>query len=399
MSTFLYEGINQKGEALKGELNAGNKQAALDVLQRDGIAVNSLVQKKGAQFALTFLRTVKNKELVIFLRQFATLLEADIPITRSLTLVANQTENKYFQSILIDVADQVKRGVTLSSAFDKHSEIFGKFFTNIVAVGEISGTMSRSFLYLADYQERSFDLTTKAKRALTYPAFVMVTFLVVMFVMFVTVIPQLSSIFEGSNAEIPTITKAILSVSDLFVNNLYVMVVLFFGSISGAVWYIRTDAGKKVLHSLLLTAPLVGPLFRKLYAARFSDNLSIMLGSGVSMLQALESISGVIGNKVYEEALQKVSEKVRQGRTLSSALEDEPIIGTEIASIVKTGEESGQLSQIMKTIAKFYQQQFSNAVNTMVDLIQPAIIVILAVSVGVLLAAVLLPIYSLTTAI
>ena len=259
--------------------------------------------------------------------------------------------------------------------------------------------MSRSFLYLADYKERSYEITTKAKRALTYPIFVSVTFFVVMFVMFVTVIPQLSAIFTDSGAEIPKITAVILSISNFLVGNVYLVITLFFGTVGFFVWYLRTEDGKYALDNLLLTMPLISNLFKKLYAARFTDNLSIMLSSGVTMLKAFESISGVIGNRVFSDALYEVAEKIKAGQSLSNALSAEPLIGKDISALVKTGEEAGKLADIMATISKFYQQQFSNAVNTMIDLIQPAIIVIFAGSVGVLLASVLLPIYSITTAI
>ena len=399
MVIYIYEGLDKDGKEISGEMKVVSKNSLINLLQRKGIVVSSVKEKETKKFNIVLFRRIKSKEMVIFLRQLATLFEADIPVLRIFVLVANQTKNEYFKEILIDISDQIKNGVSLSLAFSKYRDIFGDFFISIVEVGEVSGTMSRSFLYLADYKERSYEITTKAKRALTYPIFVSVTFFVVMFVMFVTVIPQLSAIFADSGAEIPKITAVILSISNFLVGNVYLVITLFFGTVGFFVWYLRTEDGKYALDNLLLTMPLISNLFKKLYAARFTDNLSIMLSSGVTMLKAFESISGVIGNRVFSDALYEVAEKIKAGQSLSNALSAEPLIGKDISALVKTGEEAGKLADIMATISKFYQQQFSNAVNTMIDLIQPAIIVIFAGSVGVLLASVLLPIYSITTAI
>ncbi len=399
MVIYIYEGLDKDGKEVSGEMKVVSKNSLINLLQSKGIVVSSVKEKEAKKFNIVLFRKIKSKEMVIFLRQLATLFEADIPVLRIFVLIANQTKNEYFKEILTDISNQIKNGVSLSLAFSKYRHIFGDFFISIVEVGEVSGTMSRSFLYLADYKERSYELTTKAKRALTYPIFVSVTFFVVMFVMFITVIPQLSAIFADSGAEIPKITAIILSISNFLVGNVYLVITLFFGIVGFLVWYLRTEDGRYALDNLLLTTPLINNLFKKLYAARFTDNLSIMLSSGVTMLKAFESISGVIGNRVFSNALSEVAEKIKAGQSLSSALSAEPLIGKDISALVKTGEEAGKLAKIMATVSKFYQQQFSNAVNTMIDLIQPAIIVIFAGSVGVLLASVLLPIYSITTAI
>ena len=399
MTIYLYEGVDKEGKEVSGEMKVVSRNSLLNILQDKGVTISSVKEKKAKNFNIVLFRRIKSKEMVIFLQQLATLFEADVPVLRIFVLVARQTKNEYFKEILTDISDQIKNGVSLSLAFAKYRHVFGDFFISIVEVGEVSGTMSRSFLYLAAYKERSYEITTKARRALTYPIFISVTFLVVMFIMFITVIPQLSAIFIDSGAEIPKITAIILSISNFLVGNVYFIITLFFGGIAFVAWYFRTEGGRYALDNFLLTAPLMGNLFRQLYAARFTDNLSIMLSSGVTILKAFESIGGVVGNKVFAEALSEIALKIKAGQSLSSALNAEPLIGQDISALVRTGEEAGQLAKIMSTISKFYQQQFSNAVNTMIDLIQPAIIIVFAGSVGLLLASVLLPIYSITTAI
>jgi type IV pilus assembly protein PilC len=281
----------------------------------------------------------------------------------------------------------------------KHKGVFSAFYVNMVRAGEESGKLDETFMYLADYLDRTYEVTSKAKSALIYPSFVIATFIAVMVLMFTVIIPKIAVMIKDSGQEPPVYTKIVLYISDLLVNyGLFVLIgiviLIFFA------WkYFQTKEGAQNLARLKLEVPYVGDLYKKLYLSRIADNMATMVSSGIPMLRAIEITASVVDNEIYENILKDALAQVRAGVALSSALGQYPEhLPGILIQMIKVGEETGELGTILKTLAKFYQREVTTAVDTLVSLIEPIMIVSLGLGVGILLASVLIPIYNLASA-
>lgn len=300
---------------------------------------------------------------------------------------------------MIDISRKIEQGFSLEKAFRSHKEVFGDFFISIVAVGEQSGTLSRSFNYLADHVERNADMKNRVKKALTYPIFVIAMFIIVIFIILLTVIPQISTILLQSNAELPLITEIVIGLSNFVRDNVFIIVISTLSAIILLIIYFRSEDGRKSLDTFLLNFPLIGRLFKEFYLIRFSNNLNVMLQGGVPIVKALEILSEVMSNENYKQAVIDIETKVKQGSSLSAAIESQKLIDRNIAQIIKIGEETGELSKMLRVIGSFYERQLKSTIDTLLDLIQPTVIVLLGLSVGVLIGSVIVPIYSISSAI
>ena len=396
---FEYKAVDQNGKETVGTIDAFNRVNAISTLQSQGQTILRLKPKSGSIFEIKLFQRVKTKDMVLFSRQIATLFEANVSALRAFNIVSAHINNKYFKEILEDIAQLIEQGSSLENAFRKHKNVFGEFFINIVAVGEQSGTLPRSFTYLAEYVDKAHQLQTKVRRALSYPIFVVIVFVAVIVLMMVTVIPQISGILLQSGQDLPLITKFVIASSDFLRNNIYIILVGVAGIIAGMVLYGRTEEGKRTYDSFVITIPFIGRLLKEFYLVRFAENLSVMLASSAPIVSALETISAVIGNEVYKENMKGVATKVRQGANLSSAIGSTNLFDKSVEQIVLVGEETGQLANMLKALGNFYQQKLEDTIATFIDLIQPTVIVILGVVVGLIISSVILPIYSLSTAI
>ena len=398
---FLYKTINRSGEKEEGSIEAFSLDAAITSLQKRGLVVSS-INPKGEDTSdilrkIPFFNKVSNRDVVILSRQMSTLFEAQVSALRIFKLIGTEAENLVLRKHLLEIVDDLQGGASISSALSKHPDIFSDFYVNMIKAGEESGHIDQSFSYMADYMDRNYEISSKAKNALIYPIFVIFTFIAVMILMFTVIVPKIGVIIKESTQEIPFYTKAVFAVSDFFVNNWIIIVVLLVGSIGGLVWYTRTKEGKRWLSNTRLYVPYVGDLYRKLYLSRFSDNMSTMVLSGIPMLKAIEVTSSVIDNEIYKEILNEALTKVKAGQALSVALGDRNEIPSILTQMIKAGEESGELGNILKTMSKFYQREVIGAVDTLVGMIEPVMIVALGVGVGILLASVLMPIYNIAS--
>lgn len=399
---FNYEAVDQTGAKKAGSIDAINVDIAISSLQRRGMVVTNIVEADsgGGLFSknISFFDRVSTKDVVILSRQLSTLFEAQVSALRIFRLLSAETENAFLGRKLTEIADDIQGGSSISTALSKHPKVFSGFYVSMVKAGEESGKLDETFLYLADYMDRSYELSSKVKGALVYPAFIIVTFITVMILMFTMVIPKISTILTDSGAEIPIYTKIIMGISNFLVSYGFVLLA---GLVVGAfflVKYIRTPVGKYSYDKLKLTVPYISTLFRKLYLARLSDNLSTMLSSGIAMVRALELTSNVINNEVYKNVLDQAVDAVKGGKTLSESLSVDPnIIPGIMTQMMKVGEESGELGNILKTVAKFYTREVTTAIDSIVSLIEPAMIILLGGGVAVLLAAVLIPIYNIAS--
>ena len=395
---FKYKAVDDKGINREGEIDASTRDMAISGLQRRGLIVISIKDEKTRKsiFQLSFFEKVPMKDIVILSRQIATLFEAQVSALKTFTMLAGSTENKLLARNLLNISDDLQAGVSISGALAKHPNIFSDFYVNLVKAGEETGKLNQTFSHLAEYLDRQYALTSKTRNALIYPVFVIFTFFVVMGLMFVVVIPKLSAIILDSGQDVPFFTTIIIALSYFFVQ--YGFLVIIFMMLLG-IWLWRlssTSAGKIYLDKMRLSVPLVGNLYKKLYLSRIADNLETMLTSGIPIVRSIDITSDVVGSHVYRDLLKDVSDGVKSGLALSVAFEkhSEHVPGIMV-QMLKVGEESGSLGMILKTLADFYKREVDDAVDTLVGLIEPVMIVVLGLGVGILLVSVLMPIYNL----
>jgi len=403
MAVFKYKVVTKEGEEREGTIDAFTEDVAIASLQRRGFVIVSIKEEgEKKQFfskEFSFFNPISNKDIVILSRQIATLFDAQVSALRAFRLLATETENEALQKVLTAVSDDIQSGVSLSKALSNHPDAFSPFYVNMVHAGEESGKLNETFLYLADYLDRSYELASKTKNALIYPAFVVATFVVVMILMLTIVIPKLSAILTETGQSIPIYTRAVLGISGFLTEyGIFLLILLVIGGFF-FVRYTRTDKGKAALSRARLETPYIGDLFEKLYLSRIADNMNTMLTSGISMVRAIEISSSVVGNDVYAGVLKDAGEAVRSGSSLSDSLSQHPEIPAIMVAMIKIGEETGELGSILKTLAQFYKREVDNAVDTLVGLIEPVMIVALGLGVGLLLTSVLVPIYNITAGI
>ena len=403
---FNYVAVDNGNSQREGTVEAVTIDAAISAIQKRGYTVISIDPEEASEgglkgvlnFKLELFNSVSNKEIVILSRQIATLFQANVSPLRIFRLLSAEIENPQLKIIMNQIVEDLQSGNSISRALSYHPHVFSTFYINLVRSGEESGSLEKSFSYLADYLDRSYEVISKARNALIYPAFVIAIFVAVMSLMLTMVIPKIAQILTDSGQELPIYTKIVIGTSNFMVD--YIGLILIAIAIGGvALWrFIHTDVGKRTFDELIISIPYLGDLQKKLLLTRINDNLSTMLERGISMVQALEVTADVVDNTVYKEIVESTLYEVKGGRSLADAIAEYPEIPSIMTQMIKVGEETGSLAEILKTLSNFYRREVNNAVDTLIGLIEPLMIVVLGLGVGVLLASVLMPIYGLTNA-
>ena len=395
---FKYKAVDDKGINKEGEIDAPNQDTAISGLQRRGLIIISIKSsdKSKSIFQMSFFEKVKTKDVVILSRQISTLFEAQVSALKAFTMLSTNVENKLLGRYLVQICDDLQAGVSISGALAKYPDVFSNFYVNMVKAGEETGKLNQTFAYLADYLDRQYALTSKTKNALIYPVFVIATFFVVMILMFVVVIPKLSAIILDSGQAVPLYTQIVIGISNFFIH--YGFLLIIFVVLLG-IWLWRlsvTEKGKIYIDRIRFSIPAVGNLYQKLYLSRIADNLNTMLTSGIPIVRSIDITAEVVGSRVYKNILKEVADGVKSGLSLSAAFEKHSEVPGILTQMVKVGEETGSLGEILKTLADFYKREVDGAVDTLVGLIEPVMIVVLGLGVGILLVSVLVPIYNMT---
>lgn len=394
---FHYKAIDSAGTKREGNIDAINTEVAISALQRRGLIISTIVEadkKSLLKRDITLFERVTYKELVILSRQIATLFEAQVSALRIFKLLGAESENSLLRKKLSEVTDDLQGGSSISNALSKHDDVFSSFYINMVRAGEESGKLDQTFLYLADYLDRNYEITTKARNALFYPAFVIATFIGVMVLMLTLVIPKLAETLLESGADIPIYTTVVIAVSTILTDYWLFALVGIVAVLFILIRYARTEEGGFVLSDLKLKIPYVGSLFEKLYLSRIADNFHTMLESGIPMVRTIELTAKVVDNRIYEDMLTEAAEDVRGGMPLSGALGKHDRMPGIMVQMIKVGEETGEVGNILNTLSVFYRREVNNAVDTLVELIEPVMVVFLGTGVGILLASILIPIYN-----
>lgn len=392
---FNYKALENSGKQTSGSIEAVSLDVAVGALQRRGLIISEIepAEKESWLAKIKFGSGVSHKDVVMLSRQMATLFEAQVSALKIFTLLSGEVENIILKKSLTQIADDLQAGSNMSKALAKHPAIFSDFYVNMVRSGEETGKLSDTFNHLADYLDRNYEVISKTKNALIYPAFVITVFIAVMGLMFTVIIPKISLIIVESGQTVPVYTRVVFSISDFFVSYGVILpvVLIVFGFF--VVRYTRTPEGRSQLARFKLSIPYIGNLYKKLYLSIIADNMNTMVLSGIPMLKAIEVTAAVVGNEVYKEILDESLLAVKGGSSLSQSLSQYEEIPGILVQMIRVGEESGELGAILGTMAHFYQREVINAVDTLVSLIEPIMIVLLGLGVGVLLASVLIPIY------
>jgi type IV pilus assembly protein PilC len=400
---FNYKAIDSTSIQREGSVEAPTIDAAISAVQKRGYTLVSIDEVNASQgwqnllnLKFSFFQSVSYKDVVILSRQISTLFQAQVSPLRIFRLLSAEAENEQLQIVLNQVVEDLQAGSSISRALAAHPHVFSSFYVNLVRAGEESGSLEKSFDYLADYLDRQYEVVAKARNALIYPAFVISIFFAVMGLMLTMVIPNIAKILIDSGQKLPIYTRIVIGLSDFMVD--YIAYILLIFSVGGAFFYkfSRTEVGKRTIDEFIISIPYVGDLQKKLLLTRICDNMSTMLSSGISLVQALEVTADVVDNLVYKEIIVATLEEVKAGRSFAEAIGEYTEIPGVLSQMAKVGEETGSLAAILKTLANFYRREVNNAVDTLIGLIEPAMIVLLGIGVGVLLASVLMPIYNLT---
>lgn len=404
---FHYSAINANGNKEEGDVEATSLDQAIVIIQKKGyISILDVTQKIDqvgnafvAVLAKMFKQKITSKDVVMFSRQVATLFEAGVSALRAFRLLAQENENKNLQEQILGVADDIETGLSLSVALSKRPELFSNFYVNMVKAGEESGKLNEVFIFLADYLDRNYELNLKIKKALTYPGFVIGTFITIMVAMLTFVVPKMAAMFAEEGVQLPLVTRIVLFMSDLFVKyGPITFPVLGIATFIFIRWS-KTDQGALTIDEFTVKLPVIKNLQQKIFLQRLADNMNTMLTNGVPIIKAIDITTSVTENRVYKQLLARVSTKVQTGKSFSKALYEEPLVPNILVQMVHIGEETGELGYILKNLAVFYRRELDTAIDSMIGLIEPAMIVSLGLGVGVLVSAILLPMYSLTDAI
>ena len=396
MAEWVWEARARTGELRKGAMEAENEDAVEARLRQQQLTPTK-VKKKPREFKLpSFGSGVSGKDLVTFTRLFATMIDAGLPIVQCLDILQGQTDNKQFADVLKDIKSSVEQGSTFSDSLRRHPKVFDALYTNLVQAGETGGILDTILNRLAVYNEKAMKLARQVRGAMVYPSVVLMVFLGVMVILLGFVIPSFKNIFKdlGSKDELPALTQGVIAVSEFFVGNILFMVLGAAAFVTAVVYSYRDPRGKKIYHRIFLKLPIIGNVLRKIAVARFTRTLGTLLSSGVPILDALEIVAKTAGNVIVEEAILYTRLRISEGKNMAGPLTETNIFPPMVVQMVGVGEQTGALDAMLSKIADFYEEEVDVAVSALTSLIEPAMMVGIGGTVGVVLIAMYLPIFS-----
>lgn len=401
MPRFKYRARLSDGDLQAGVIEAESLEAAQTALEDRGATVVLLESFVGIEAAsinlLARLNRVKPKDIVVVTRALSVMISASVPITEAVRNLVRQMSNPLLKAVLADVADEVEGGARLSDAMERHQAVFSPFFVNMVRAGETSGQLSEVLEYLADQQEKDFDLSSKIKGAMIYPAFILSAMGIVGFIMMTFVVPKLVAVLQEAKVALPLSTRILILVSGFFENFWWVVLILFGGCIVSIHFFIRTPAGRYLWDSLKLRMPVFGSLYQRVYVVRFARSLSTLVTGGVDTVSALEIVAGVMGNEVWKRLVYETIQEVNDGNSLTTAFERHRFVPFMMNQMLAVGESTGRTTDILMRLNAFYSREIDNIVANLVTLIEPIVLIFLGLGVGAMVSAILLPLYSLST--
>lgn len=395
MPTFVFVAKNRRGRTVKGQIDAPDEKLALASLKKRNLAVQKLKPKpKDLSESIPFLKPkITRKDVVIFTRQFSTMITAGLPLLQGLTILANQCENPTFKEVLKDIARSVEGGLSLCEAMQKYPNVFDSLYTNLVRAGEMGGVLDKTLQRLAEHMEKAEKLKAKVKGAMVYPIVVISVAILVIAVIMVFVIPVFEKMFGEMGAQLPAPTVIVISISRFVKGNIHLII----GAIILAVFlfrtYRKTPKGRKTTDAISLRLPVFGPLLKKVAVARFTRTLSTMLASGVPILDSLAIVAKTAGNVILEEIIMEVRQSVSEGQGIAEPLSETDIFPPMVVQMISVGEATGALDSMLEKIADFYDDEVDAAVAALTSMMEPMLMVFLGTTIGGLVISMYLPIF------
>ena len=401
MAVFVWEAATKRGEVKKGEMDATDENVVRGQLRRQGFkSINVKKKPKDLVEYLPFLKEkVKEKSIVVFARIFSTMINAGLPLIQCLDLLAQQEENKTFSKIITTVKEDIEGGSTLHDALKKHPAVFDELFVNLVAAGESGGILDVILIRLSNYMEKAMKLKSKVKSAMTYPAAVLVISVAVVALLLIKVIPVFKELFEGMGGQLPGPTQFLVNASQFMQSYFLYMIVGVALFVYLFRRYYRTAKGRFTIDSLVLKAPVFGPLIKKVAVAKFTRTLSTMLGSGVPILEGLSIVSKTAGNVIVENAIMKTRQSISEGKTIAEPLAETDVFPPMVVQMIAVGEATGALDAMLAKIADFYDDEVDTAVDNMTALLEPFMMVFIWGIVGGMIIAMYLPIFKMASVV
>jgi type IV pilus assembly protein PilC len=400
MPDFAYTARNKTGLIQKDIMQALSERAVADSLRAEGLTptlIRPVRKSFDIQSVINQLRPIKLLDKIIFIKNLGVMIRAGLPVSRSLKILTVQTSNPRFAKIVGEISRLVESGTSLADSMARYPNVFSPIFINMVHVGEVSGSLDQNLNYLADQMQRDFDLMSKARGALTYPIVIVVALGLVGFLMFTFVLPKLTETFKEFNTQLPFMTRVVISLVDVFA---HYGILIFFGvvfSFGGLLYWRKTDSGKKVLHKAVFYMPIISNLVVQINLARFVRVFASLIKSGMSIVEALEISSHVVGNVYYQKTIAEAAAKVKVGSPLTAAFIKEPkLFSNLVIQMMEVGEESGTTDQVLTEVANFYEQEVDQTMKNMSSILEPVIMMVIGVVVGFLAVALITPIYSIT---
>lgn len=400
MLTYAYTARDPAtGQKVSATVEADNEMAAAKIIQAQGLAPIDIKAPGGNDkfnpFS-KFTNRIRTKERIVFSRQLSTLINAGLPLVQSLRSVNDQTSNKNFKIIINQIISDIEGGSALSKALEKHPKVFNSVYINLVAAGEVSGTLDRALERIAIQQEKDAEIVSKVRGAMAYPAVVVLVMVGVLGFMIVKVLPQVETIYNDMpGTELPLITRMLLAVSHFIIDFWWVVIILLVLGIIGLSRYARTGPGKLIIDKAKMKAWPAGPLFMKMYMARFSRTGTTLVASGVPLIQMLEIVALSVNNVHIERSVKNAIEKVKGGKSLADSLQGDPNFLELVPNMLRIGEQSGSLEDMLDKTATYYEKEVDDQIKTVSTIIEPILMVLLGISAFIIVAAVLLPIYGL----
>jgi type IV pilus assembly protein PilC len=399
MAIFTYIATTDLGRKKRGQVVGLNEPDVLSRLKQSGlepISVKEITDTFEGKF-LRLIAPIKTKELVIFTRQFAVMISANVTVVESLKILVDQTKNVTLQNMISEIAFEVDGGAFLSDAFAKRPRIFSNFFVNIVKSGETSGKLDEVLNYLADEMEQNYDMVAKIKGAMIYPVFIVCGLIGVGIVLMVYVIPNLTSILTETNATLPLSTRIIISVSNFFANYLWLVGLIVAAIVFAVYSFAKTTFGRRVIDIIKLKMPIFGKLFKFIYLMRFTRSLSTLVKGGVTITKSLEITADVVGNVIYKEIIEETLDSINDGNPIYLVMNQSSYVPKMVPQMISVGERTGKLDVVLDKVTDFYGRETSNMLNNLSKLMEPIIMVIMGLGVGVMVAAVIMPMYNLAS--
>ena len=394
---FDYRAKDQEGTVRKGVVEAESETQASEVLFRNGLTVMSI--ERGAEAFdlgryIPFFKGVSRKELVLFSRQLSTLINARVPILQALDILVDQVSSRKLKEVIREMVSDIEGGKSLSETIARFPSVFSNLYINLIRSGELSGTLDKSLLYIADQQEKDYDLVSKLRGAMAYPIFIISAIFIVGALMFTFVLPQMLSVLQEAGAALPLTTRILMFFTNIFSKYWLLLILGFLGVIAGFVMYIRSSGGRIIWDAFKLKVPILGKLLQKLYMDRFSRNLSTLIAGGIPIVQALDTVAEIVGNSIYREIILEASKEVETGRSIGAVFASRKEMPKIVGQMIEVGEQTGELDVILGKLANFYGKEVENMIATMTNLLEPVIMILLGLAVAVMVAGILLPIYN-----